>query len=274
MINTKGNWFFTADPHLEHSNIIKYCNRPFMNEVEKGLADMINKGLIPSNELRISRASTSLMTDTIIQNTNAVVGQDDVLVIVGDFCWTSRDNRFNDAKKLRDRINCRNVILIVGNHDDRRILSPLFSAVYDQYTFNVDGQSIFANHYPSRAWDKAHHGCWNLYGHVHGLYTPEDNGKLMPYEEKVFKEGFESVLKSYDIYHSSVVDQLLAIIASTKGVDLTLDVGVDNNVRGDVPFGTPWSMDEIRDYMNKKKNRWMARKEAFRLLSEKSTSKD
>lgn len=264
-------WHFTADWHLNHNNIIKYCERPFMSVEEKGLFDLAKKGSIPQSDLRISDASTKLMTDTIIDSTNAVVRHDDTLVIIGDYCSTGRQNRFAVAKQYRDRINCKNVFLIMGNHDNRQVLSPLFSAVYDHYTWNVDGQHIFTDHYPCRSWDGAHHAAWMLYGHVHDLFNPEDNGDLMPYDKKMLKEGFESVLGRHSSVLATVhereqiIQDLLAVAASLKGVDLTVDVGVDNRIRGlHVPFGTPWSMDDLRTYMKPKKSRWEARNEVFK----------
>lgn len=272
-------WFYSADWHLGHSNIIKYCKRPFLSREEEGLLAMADRGTIPAKELRISQESTNRMTDTIIESTNAVVGPDDNLVIIGDYCWSPRDDRYGAAKKYRDRINCKNVFLIWGNHDDRRILAPLFKATYDQYVFNVDGQHIFTSHYPARSWDMAHHGSWMLYGHVHDLYHDEDNGDLMPYEKQVFSDGFNSVLERYGINNDSgnrekAVQELLAVCASLNGIDLTLDVGVDNRVRGlDVPFGTPWSMTDLRAYMGKKKSRWDARSEGYRNLRPASSLK-
>lgn len=272
-------WHFMADPHFGHSNIIKYCKRPFMTREESELAALVDRGTIPGKELHISQESTAKMTDTIFDSINATVADNDNLVILGDFCFTPRDNKFAVAKRFRDRINCQNVYLIWGNHDDRRILGPLFRACYDQYVFNVDGQSIFTSHYPARSWDKAHHGSWMLYGHVHNLYHDEDNGDLMPYEKQVFAEGFESVLNRYaeaigagtrdtgvlKPAQDKAIQELLAVCGSLNGIDLTLDVGVDN-VRPNVPFGTPWSMDDLRAHMAAKKSRWEARKDGFRNL--------
>lgn len=273
-------WFFSADWHLGHANIIKYCKRPFLSREEEGLLSMVDRGVIPAKELRISQESTDRMTNTILDSTNAVVGSDDHLVIIGDFCWTPRYDRFKVAKAFRDRINCKNVYLIWGNHDDDRILGQgVFSGCYHQRVWNVDGQHIFTSHYPCRSWDMAHHGSWDLYGHVHDLYGPEDNGDLMPYEKKVFGEGFHSVLERFGIKNDSgerdqAVKDLLAVCASLNGIDLTVDVGVDNRIRGNhIPFGTPWSMDDLRAYMGKKKSRWDARSEGYRSLADPSTLK-
>lgn len=275
-------WFFSADWHLGHSNIIKYCKRPFLSHEEEGLLSMADRGVIPAKELHISQESTIRMTDTIIDSTNAVVGPDDSLVIIGDFCWTPRNDRFAVAEKFRNRINCKNLYLIWGNHDDRRILSPLFKACYDQYVFNIDGQNIFTSHYPCRSWDMAFHGSWDLYGHVHDLYGPEDNGDLMSYERQVYSKGFHAVLNRLginllgvtDAEQEQAVQDLLAVCASTKGVDLTVDVGVDNQIRGKaVPFGTPWSMHDLRTYMGTKKVRWDARKKEQKQMSPISSLK-
>lgn len=259
-------WFFTADWHLGHSNIIKYCKRPFLTREEEGLLQLVDRGVIPPKEFRVSTESTERMTNAIIDNTNAVVKPDDSLVIIGDFCAAPKQDRFDVANKYRKSINCKNVYLIYGNHDDRNILKDIFPFAEDYYSFNVNGQNIFCSHYPCRSWDKAYHGSWCLYGHVHGKFGPEDNGELMPYEKNVFVEGFHTILEKYGIEQKEqIVNELLSVCSSTKGVDLTLDVGVDNAVRGEkVPFGTPWSMDELREYMGQKWSKWQERKSIHR----------
>jgi hypothetical protein len=94
------------------------------------------------------------------------------------------------------------------------------------------------------------------------MYHPEDNGELMPYEKNIFSEGFQSVLLKYGVkFAEEVCSELLQVCASIKGINLTLDVGVDN-VRNGVPFGTPWSMEDIRNYMLPKHNLWHSRKAA------------
>lgn len=263
-------WHWIADLHLGHANIIKYCNRPFLSSDENELNGLVNRGTIPSKEFKVSKASVDLMDQTIIDSINATVDINDTLVIDGDFCWTPKHNRFSVAKNYRDRIKCKNVYLIWGNHDDST-LAPLFRACYDHYTFNVNGQHIFVSHYPARSWDKATYECWMLYGHVHNLFYPEDNGNLMPYDKLILNEGFDSVLQRHGIQADSyLIEQLMNVCASLKGIDLTLDIGVDNLHRGThIPFGTPWSMDDIRSYMNGKRNRWLARQSAFKNLGRK-----
>lgn len=232
--------------------------------------EMADRGVIPAADIRIGAESTKLMTDTIIDSTNAVVKEDDTLVIAGDVLFAPREQRFETAKQLLSRIRCRNRILIWGNHDDRKLLAPLFQQTYDQFMFNVDGQKIFVNHYPMRSWDCAHHGAWMLYGHVHNLYRYEDNGQVSPHYEKWFTDGFAKVLDSYNLVvadpqqRANLLRDLVAVVAAQNGIDMTLDIGVDNTIRENVPWGTPWSMDDLRKYMFTKLPKWQARQAAFR----------
>jgi calcineurin-like phosphoesterase family protein len=74
----------------------------------------------------------------------------------------------------RERIDCREVILIWGNHDPkvdssaRELVRPIFSRTYDKVTVTVNRQRIHLNHEAVAIWDGRHHGVWHLYGHSHG----------------------------------------------------------------------------------------------------------
>ncbi|MBX7132541.1 MAG: metallophosphoesterase [Fimbriimonadaceae bacterium] len=140
--------FFTADTHLGHANIIKHCRRPF--------------------------PSVEAMDAAIIERINARVGPDDWLYHLGDFSF-----RGGDPAVYRARIRCRNMVLILGNHDPcfadgtaRPEFASLFKAVHNllKVTVQIDGRSqiVVLCHYAMRVWDRSHHGTWHLYGHSHG----------------------------------------------------------------------------------------------------------
>jgi calcineurin-like phosphoesterase family protein len=74
--------WFTADFHLGHQNIIRYCNRPFH--------------------------STGEMDEAILANLNSLVRQDDVLYFLGDFCMGGPEQ----ARRYRDRIVCRHIHVV------------------------------------------------------------------------------------------------------------------------------------------------------------------
>lgn len=256
-------WFFTADCHLGHPNIIKYSKRPFLSQEELKICDLINKGSIPPNEFRVPEKSVELMNETIINNINNIVEKNDNLVIIGDFC---KGTEKKNEKYFRNQINCKNIYLVLGNHDDRKSCEEVFTACYENYLFNINGQKIFTSHYPSRSWNQAAKGSWMLYGHVHGSLTDQDQGKLSKYDEYILREAFANILNNRKINKKGVIEELIQSVSSIHGWQLTLDVGVDNPLRTKLPFGTPWSMSDIRDYMENKIHLWNARKTAQNLI--------
>ena len=246
-----------------------------MTEVEADLMKLIEQKVIPQSDLKISAETTELMTNTIIKNINAVVGENDILVHLGDFLFAHKSVYFDRLRYYRKQIVCKNMHMIWGNHDN--LLKDLyynegfysgsnwqtasdevrrmFLNVYNQKMFNINGQKVITSHYPMRSWDNASHGSYMLYGHVHNLYIQEELGNLLPYEKKVYEKGFADVMTNHGMsLNNPLIADLLKVVASTKAVDLSLDVGVDH-IRGDVPFGTPWSMEEIHEYMNRKKTK-------------------
>ncbi len=76
--------FFTSDTHFNHTNILQYCNRPFK--------------------------TVDQMNETIITNWNNVVGPDDVIFHLGDFCLGGAE----EWNKILDRLNGR-IYLVLGN---------------------------------------------------------------------------------------------------------------------------------------------------------------
>jgi calcineurin-like phosphoesterase family protein len=174
--------WFTADTHLGHKNIIKYCNRPFEDSFK--------------------------MNDAIFNSINNAVKPEDTLYILGDFCFKG-----GKSTDYRSRIICQDVHLILGNHDKEKDFGPDFSSVSVYKEINWCNQLIVMCHYPMRTWNKSHRGSWMLYGHVHGGLNQED----------VLSNSF------------------------------TLDVGVDN-VRENVPFGTPWSFKDIQKLFSEKQS--------------------
>ncbi len=163
-------WFF-SDPHFDHANIIKYCNRPFKHKDE--------------------------MNDAIIQNINDRVSKDDELYCLGDWAFGSRKTLLQRSQVFLNRIHCKNVTLIKGNHDVRE-QKEIFPRFYDMYTVKVreggEKKNIVLCHYPLRAWDKQHHGAFQIFGHCHGN-LPDDR-KLWSFDVGLDCHGM--VPLSYD----------------------------------------------------------------------------
>ena len=250
-------WHFIADTHFGHANIIKYCKRPFLTNEQLQMCDWADKKLIDIREIKIDPIAVRQMDQRMIDSINSCVDIDDNLVIVGDFCLS------HDPKIIRDyreRIICKNIYLIYGNHDDRRACQGIFTSCFENYLFRIDGHKVFVSHYPHRSWDGASSGAWMLYGHVHNKYYAEDNGRLMDYDQQILIEGFSSVFAKFSLnFNQEIQKDLLDVCASLNGINLTLDVGVDN-LRPGLPFGTPWSLTDIRNYMQPKIGLWQTRK--------------
>ena len=156
--------WFTADLHLGHANIIKFCQRPFLSPEEMKRAREDARG-----RWRVSDETVRRHDSALLEAINARVAADDTLWLLGDFCWGD----LHEATAYRDRIQCRHVHLVWGNHDHRSI-RPLFGEALEQGMVRVEGQEIWLNHYPMRSWNKSFHGTWHLYGHVHGRLAAED----------------------------------------------------------------------------------------------------
>ncbi len=148
--------FFTSDTHFGHANIIKYDKRPF-DSVEQ-------------------------MNEVLIQNINEKVAKDDVLWHLGDFAFgPTNDNQYMDSLAvLRDKIICKNIYLIWGNHDRRRLwreYETLFASVSDIAEIKVEGQRLVLCHYAMLVWNRSHHGAYHLFGHSHGSLPDNPNSK-------------------------------------------------------------------------------------------------
>ena len=140
--------FFTSDLHFSHTNIIKYCNRPFQDADE--------------------------MDEVLISNWNASVDYEDEVYILGDifFCPEKK------AISILSRLNGKKFFLS-GNHDKmiRRanaLLNKFDRILPDLHEENIDGITVVMCHYPLLTWRAAHRGTFMLHGHSHGK-IPFDN---------------------------------------------------------------------------------------------------
>jgi calcineurin-like phosphoesterase family protein len=147
--------FFTSDTHYMHKNICR------------GTTSW-------SNADGFCRDFDTLdqMNDRIVNGINLVVGQDDILFHLGDWSFGG----FEMIEQFRNRINCRNIHIILGNHDhhierDREGIRQLFTSVNQYLELEVKGkdweQNYVLMHYPIISWNKMNDGVIHLHGHVH-----------------------------------------------------------------------------------------------------------
>ncbi len=131
--------WFTADTHFGHTNIIRFCQRPFVD--------------------------VEVMNHILIENWNSVVGEDDLVFHLGDFSVGGAAEWTNLLEKLHGRI-----ILILGNHDMNNVNQGFmhrFLDVKTQMLISIGKQRIYLNHYPFLCYGGVYRNTWQLFGHVH-----------------------------------------------------------------------------------------------------------
>ena len=156
------NLFFTSDTHYSHSNI---CNA--------------TTKWIDADSLTRDFESLEHMNTTIINNINDIVGENDILFHLGDWSFGG----FDKIKEFRSEIKCKNIHLILGNHDhhierNKEDIQSLFSSVNHYIRLEVirpsnnrknqiDRFKFVLMHFPIASWDGMNDGVMHLHGHVH-----------------------------------------------------------------------------------------------------------
>ena len=74
--------WFTADLHLGHGNIIKYCLRPFLSAEERQRAVRDPRG-----KWRVAEETVARHDAALLDAVNSHVAEADTLWVLGDFCW-------------------------------------------------------------------------------------------------------------------------------------------------------------------------------------------
>lgn len=150
-----------------------------MSKAEKSMLQKVCKEPDPikardlERAIRISNESLDRMERAIIDNINAVAEPDDCLVVLGDFAFVKTEEQL---RYYRNQINCKNIIMILGNHDNQKLIQKIFDKVYDTYmlkvNFNGNHQQIWLSHYAHAVWPNSHRDCIHLYGHSHQNFEP------------------------------------------------------------------------------------------------------
>lgn len=133
--------FFTSDLHLNHNNIIKYCNRPY--------------------------ETVDLMNEDIVSSWNKVVSDEDVVYALGDIGF----GNLSMLSQLKGK-----KIFLQGNHDGERILKQLRKVTTEpvkrHLEIQIEDYFIDLSHYPPTHIEK---NTIYLHGHLHSdCYNPVD----------------------------------------------------------------------------------------------------
>jgi calcineurin-like phosphoesterase family protein len=188
-LNKGQKLFFTSDTHYQHSNIVRGVSKWDGGLDKTRDYDTIDK-----------------MNSTIVNNINDVVGQEDILIHLGDWSFGG----FDKIREFRNRLICQDIRLILGNHDyhienNRENIQEIFTSVSQYEVLEViapTSHPIFGPnnkyefvlcHYPIASWNNMNKGRMHLHGHVHlpkhqrmsggkSIDIGMDGNNLKPYE--------------------------------------------------------------------------------------------
>lgn len=206
--------WFTADTHFGHKRIPLYARRRFcMDEEELARLDSCPSMLaLPS--WTPSWSSVARMDEHLISQINRLVSKDDILWHLGDFCWAKRRDAAAAARRYRERIECRNVNLVMGNHDNEEVAGA-FGECHVHKEIKVGKNVIVLSHYAHCFWNRSHYGSWNLYGHAHGT-AEEWLDAHMPGRLSM-DVGVDNLARLTGEYRPISSDEIAGMFSSRKG---------------------------------------------------------
>lgn len=121
--------------------------------------------------------SLEMMNRTMVNNINAVVGENDVLFHLGDWSFGG----FDQIEKFRSQLVCKNIHLVLGNHDhhiekDTEGIQSLFSSVSHfipellvkrEVAKMIERFRFCLFHYPIASWIDMNQSVIHIHGHCH-----------------------------------------------------------------------------------------------------------
>lgn len=143
--------FFTSDTHFYHTNIIKYCDRPF-NSVKE-------------------------MNQFMIDRWNSMINEKDTVYHLGDFALCGKSN----LEKLLNRLNGK-IVLCAGSHDRISLFTKFPDKIVEVKDINlikIKGYTIFMSHYCHRIWPMSHYNSYHCFGHNHCKLNTTGLGKVL-----------------------------------------------------------------------------------------------
>ena len=214
--------WFTADTHYWHKNIT-YGESVWANK-ETGCRRF---------------DTTQEMSRHVVEQINKYVGQDDILIHLGDWSFSGIENIWNFYKQLI----VKNIYLCIGNHDNNIRKNYILPNVYraephssilldgkgiyqsnSEYPDYVEAQSLFTvvddymeimieknlfccMHYPIDEWNDRHHKAFMLHGHQHGNNT---------YKKGRLDVGMDNAYKLFGEYKPFSYEDIMEIFKNQK----------------------------------------------------------
>lgn len=160
------NYWFSADTHLGHANILKYCGRTiFMTSKDKKMYETLAVDKL--KRYKISNESLDNMNKGIIRRWNERVKEGDIVFVIGDFCFKNSSGEKGEGIKVKateweEQLNGK-IIFIKGNHDKNNSTKTII----ERLVIGYGGLRINLVHKPEHA---DLNFKINFTGHIHCLW--------------------------------------------------------------------------------------------------------
>lgn len=226
------NIFFTSDTHYSHQNICRGVSK--WGHFEAGSSHQDTRDFNTLAE----------MNQAIVKGINNKVGENDILYHLGDWSFGGIEQIWD----FRKQINCKNIHLIFGNHDqhienNKLLPNSIWNETHDiiidknkndyyiEYTdlditnevfakslfkstgyvreVKVGKETVFLSHYAHRVWNKSHHDRIHLYGHSHGSLEDNPWGRSMDV-------GIDAYYRLFKRYEPFSLKEIIDIMNNRK----------------------------------------------------------
>lgn len=185
--------WLTSDWHLGHTNIIKFCGRPFANatEMDQALLDYHNQFVKPSDHVYN-------LGDLTMQR-GGKVNQE---------AFIKQIKRFNGHKRL-----------LLGNHDHFPIKTYLeagFEKIYA--TWRGIGRGFIISHIPIHPGSLGSASA-NVHGHIHDQASPK-SALFVKENGSVVVKPYINICVEVTNYRPLAIEEVEALITAAKEKDV------------------------------------------------------
>jgi len=183
-------WFW-SDQHFECDNLVRLTRPEFtdINQHDEYLLDQCNSFVAPN----------------------------DRLIILGDWCK-------NKPGKYRQKVKCKNIFFILGNHDNESKIRNVFggNVFYQRMIKLVSGEKCLCSHHPQAFWDGSHHGTYHAYGHLHDNDRREAMMDLGFPGRRSMDVGVDAAKRLFGTYRPISEEEFLFCLRGRPGHDPVL----------------------------------------------------
>lgn len=147
----------------------------------------------------------------LINEINSVVERGDRLIVVGDFAW-------GNPEQYVKRIKCKNIDLVLGNHDNKAQSKRAFRNVYELVSLKIQcqgwKQDVVLCHYPLCFWERSFKGSVHFYGHCHGMV--EDRMDSLFPGRRSMDIGVDQIYKRTGEYKPMLAEELVCLVIEKR----------------------------------------------------------